>query len=315
VTSLSGDPVRDQPRPKATLPEAAYRPGPVTVGVAIYGLLYLVWERTGWGSETVRNVVSNVAFMPLNLAVAALYGRASLNPTLPSGTRQMLALLGLGSLFVFCGNSISTYYVLALHDNPHFSWADVFYLSDSVLILAALRVVPISRRTRLERWKFVLDAAMVLAAGGVAIWYFSVRPALAAGMHDLTTTLVASAYPLVSLLVLLGISTVLLRGPLDPNRRALNLVLGGVLLSVIADLTFDLVQLEVGGRSASLIDGVYLLFYLLLLSGGELYLRFPLPYVSTPGEFRPRRRSCCCSIPRSTPGPIRSAASPWVRPS
>jgi diguanylate cyclase (GGDEF)-like protein/PAS domain S-box-containing protein len=256
--------------------------------VAIYGLLYLVWERTGWGSETFRNVVSNVAFMPLNLAVAALYGRASLNPTLASGTRQMLALLGLGSLFVFCGNSISTYYVLALHDNPHFSWADAFYLADSVLILAALRMVPVSRRTHLERWKFVLDAAMVLTAGGVAIWYFSVRPALAAGMQDLPTTIVASAYPLVSLLVLLGLSTVLLRGPLDPNRRALNLVLGGVLLSVVADLTFDLVQLEEGGRSASLIDGVYLLFYLLLLGGGEMYLRYPLPHVASPGEFRPR---------------------------
>ena len=288
MTSLGSDTEGEATPPKPALPAAAYRPGPLTLAVAIYGLTYLVWERTGWGSETLRNVVSNVAFMPLNLAVAALFGRASHNRTLASGTRQMLALLALGSVLVFCGNVISTYYVLALHDNPHVSWADVFYLTDSVLILAALRMVPISRRTRLERWKFVLDAAMVLSAGGVAIWYFSVRPALAAGMDDLTTTLVASAYPLVSLLVLLAISTVRLRGPLDPNRRALNLILGGVLLSVIADLTFDLVQLEVGGRSASVIDGVYLMFYLLLLSGGELYLRFPLPYVASPGEFRPR---------------------------
>jgi diguanylate cyclase (GGDEF)-like protein/PAS domain S-box-containing protein len=288
VTSLVGDSDGEQNPPKPALPAAAYRPGPFTLCVAIYGLAYIIWERAGWGSETVRNVVSNVAFMPLNLAVATLFGRACLNHTLPSGTRQMLALLGLGSLFVFAGNAISTYYVLALHDNPHVSWADVFYLTDSILILAALRMVPISRRTRLERWKFALDAAMVLSAGGIAIWYFSVRPALAAGMDDLTTTLVASAYPLVSLLVLLGVSTVLLRGPLDPNRRALNLVLGGILLSVIADLTFDLVQLQAGGRSASIIDGVYLMFYLLLLSGGELYLRFPLPHVASPGEFRPQ---------------------------
>ena len=227
MTSLGSEAEGEQPPPKPSLPSAAYRPGPVTLGVAIYGLLYLVWERAGWGSDTLRNVVSNVAFMPLNLTVAALLGRASRNHTLAEGTRQTLALLALGSVFVFCGNVVSTYYVIALNDNPQVSWADAFYLSDSLLILAALAAVPISRRTRLERWKFALDAAVVLIAGGVAIWYFSVRPTIAAGIGSLGATLVASAYPLVSLLVILGITTVMLRGPLDPNRRALNLILGG----------------------------------------------------------------------------------------
>ncbi len=288
MTSLGSEPEGEFAPPKPSLPTAAYRPGPVTLGVAIYGLLYLVWERAGWGSDTLRNIVSNVAFMPLNLTVAVLLGRASRNPALAPGIRQTLGLLALGSVFVFCGNVVSTYYVIVLDDNPQVSWADAFYLSDSVLIFASLLSVPISRRTRMERWKFALDAAMVLIAGGVAIWYFSVRPMLAEHGDQLGVALVGSAYPLVSLLVLLGTTTVLLRGPLDPNRRALNLVLAGLSLSVVADLTFDLVQLEAGGRTASLIDGVYLLFYLLLVAGGELYLRFPLAYVASAREFRPR---------------------------
>ncbi|HEX2449762.1 MAG TPA: EAL domain-containing protein [Gemmatimonadales bacterium] len=288
MTSLGSESDGEQTPPKRSLPSAAYRPGPATLGVAIYGLLYLAWERTGWGSDTLRNVVSNVAFMPLNLSVAAILGRASRNDSLPSGTRQALALLALGSVFVFCGNVVSTYYVLALDANPQVSWADAFYLSDSALIFAALLSLPISRRTRLERWKFALDAAMVLISGGVGIWYFSVRPTMAAGIESLSVTLVTSAYPMVSLLVLLGVTTVLLRGALDPNRRALNLILSGLLLSVVADLTFDLVQLEEGGRTASVIDGVYLLFYMLLVAGGELYLRFPIPHVASAGEFRPR---------------------------
>ena len=85
VTSLGSEAEGEQPPPKASLPSAAYRPGPVTLGVAIYGLLYMVWERAGWGSDTLRNVVSNVAFMPLNLTVAALLGRASRNHTLADG--------------------------------------------------------------------------------------------------------------------------------------------------------------------------------------------------------------------------------------
>ena len=72
---------------------------------------------------------------------------------------------------------VSIYYLIALDNNPPVSWADPFYLGDSLLILAApCRRSALTRRTRLERWKFVLDAAMVLLAGGVAIWYFCVRP-------------------------------------------------------------------------------------------------------------------------------------------
>ena len=106
--------------------------------------------------------------------------------------------------------------------NPPVSWADPFYLSDSLLTLVALLSFPLARRTRLERWKFVLDAAMVLVGGGVAIWYFSVRPTAASQESSIVVTLLAFAYPLVSMLVLLGVTTVLLRRPIDGNRRGVR---------------------------------------------------------------------------------------------
>jgi hypothetical protein len=43
----------------------------------LYAVGYLVWERIDWGTPTIRNLVSNVAFMPLNLAVVTLTGLAS----------------------------------------------------------------------------------------------------------------------------------------------------------------------------------------------------------------------------------------------
>src|ERR671911_229083 len=147
-----------------------------TLVTALYALAYLVWERNDWGTETVRNLVSNVAFMPLNLAVMTLTGLASRSPVLDPGVRRALRLLALGSAMVFIGNAISTWYLMVLQENPPISWADVFYLSDSLLILAALLSFPLARRTRLERWKFGLDAAMVLVGGAVAIWFFSIRP-------------------------------------------------------------------------------------------------------------------------------------------
>jgi diguanylate cyclase (GGDEF)-like protein/PAS domain S-box-containing protein len=166
--------------------------------------------------------------------------------------------------------------VLALHQSPTVSWADPFYLTDSLLTLGALLSFPLARRTRLERWKFVLDAAMVLVGGGVAIWYFSVRPTAASQESSIVVTLLAFAYPLVSMLVLLGVTTVLLRRPIDGNRLAFALLVTGVSVGVVGDLTFNLVQLEVGGRSASWADVVFLFCYVMMICSAELYWRRPV---------------------------------------
>ncbi len=250
--------------------------GSVALATAIYAVLYLVWERSGWGSATVRDIVGNVAFMPINLTVLTLFALASRQEILDPAVRRALRLLGLGGATVFIGNAISTGYVLALHDSPPVSWADPFYLTDSLLTLTALLSFPLARRTRLERWKFLLDAAMVLVGGAVAIWYFSVRPTAASEESSHVVTLLAFAYPLASMLVLLGVTTVLLRRPVDGNRLAFRLVVTGVAVGVVADLTFNLVQLELGSRSASWADAVFLLCYVMLIGGAELYWRRPV---------------------------------------
>ncbi|HWB40766.1 MAG TPA: EAL domain-containing protein [Gemmatimonadales bacterium] len=257
----------------------------------LYAIGYLVWERNEWGTPEIRNLISNIAFMPLNLGVATMMLLASRSEVLDPGVRRALRLLGLGSVMVFLGNAISTYYLMVLDRNPPVSWADLFYLSDSLLILTALLSFPLARRTRLERWKFVLDAAMVLVGGAVAIWYFSVRPTAGATENSsLVITLLAFAYPLVSMLVLLGITTLILRRPTDGNKVAFGLIVGAVSTSVVADLTFNLVSLEAGSRTVSVIDGAYLLCYVMLMAGAELYYRRPVPRATTGATPRPRNQ-------------------------
>jgi diguanylate cyclase (GGDEF)-like protein/PAS domain S-box-containing protein len=255
--------------------------------MAVYGLAYLVWERSGWGSEAVRAFVGTAAFMPLNLLTGLLLALASTNPVLDRSVRRALRLFAIGSLTVLIGNSVSLYQMLVLKTNPPVSWADVFYLSDSALMFAAMLSFPLARRIRSEQWKFILDAAMVVTGGAVAIWFFNVRPSWAAGENRLDVTVLAFAYPLANLLVMLGCTTVLLRGPLDRNRLAFRLLVWGTLASIVADLTFNLVLLETGGRSAAWVDGVYLLFYLLLTASGELYLRRPEPFAPRPAATAP----------------------------
>ena len=255
--------------------------GIVALFTVLYGLLYLIWEQSRWGSDALRAFIGNVAFMPLNLTVLTLFALASRQEALDPGVRRALRLLAFGAAMVFTGNAISAGYVMESGGGPHVTWADFFYLSDSLLTLTALLSFPLARRTRLERRKFLLDAAMVLVGGGVAIWYFSVRPTAAAEESSLVVTLMAFAYPLAGMLVLLGVTTVLLRRPTDANRLAFGLLATGVSVGVVADLTFNLVQLQIGNRTASWADGVFLICYVMLIASGELYWRRPVAQRAT----------------------------------
>jgi diguanylate cyclase (GGDEF)-like protein/PAS domain S-box-containing protein len=263
--------------------------GPYALLAVVYAGAYLVWERSDWGSPIVRDLLGNIAFMPLNLAVLGLYFAAARSRVLDPGVRRALRFLALGSGLVFTGNAISTWYLMGLHQNPPVSWADPFYLADSLCTLAALLSFPLARRTRMERWKFVLDSAMVLVGGAVAIWFWSVRPA-ADGTSSMVVTLLAYAYPLASLLLLLGITTVLLRRPVDGNRLAFGMMVTGVTISIVADLTFNYIIRETGGRSASWIDAVYLICYLLLIASAERYYRLPQARVEGAATPRPRNQ-------------------------
>ena len=262
---------------RASLARLARLPvGSVAFATALYAVVYLVWERSQWGSAAIRDFIGNVGFMPLNLSVLTLFALASRRETLDPAVRRALRLLAVGAGMVFTGNAISAGYVVTLRDSPPVSWADPFYLSDSLLTLAALLSFPLVRRARMERRKFLLDAAMVLVGGAVAIWYFSVRPTAASQENNIVVTLLAFAYPLASLLVLLGVTTVVLRRPIDANRFAFRLLVTGISVGVIGDLTFNLVQLEVGSRTATWADAVFLICYVLLIWSGELYLRRPI---------------------------------------
>ncbi len=251
-------------------------PGVWALATAIYAVVYVAFERSGVGSESLRDLVSNLAFLPLNLLVASLNLLASRNRILDPGVRRALRWLTVGSVCVLIGNLISVSYSLTQGESPAGSWADLFYLADCGFTLAALLSFPLIRRTRLDGWKFVLDAATVLVGGGIAIWFLAIRPTA-----DLESTLMgralALAYPMAGLLLLLGVTMTLLRRPLDGNRRAFRLLVTGVVLSIVADLTFDLILAETGERVMAWIDAIYLIVYMLLVMSAEMYWRHPVP--------------------------------------
>ena len=262
--------------------------GIATAVAAVYGLAYLVFERAGLGSDDLRDLLGTVAFMPLNIAVLALNWLASRRTVLDQGVRRALRIFSFAAGMVFIGNCISLWLLLVLKVKPTASPADAFYLADTLLILVGLLMFPLSRRIRVERWKLVLDAAMVLAGGAVLVWYFAIRPTQVAQADDATATLLTYAFPLANFLLLLGITTVILRGPLDKNRQAFGCLVAGILVSIVADLAFDLVLVQTGERSASWTDAVYMLSYLLLIASAELYWRRPVGRTWSASDQEPK---------------------------
>jgi diguanylate cyclase (GGDEF)-like protein/PAS domain S-box-containing protein len=256
--------------------------GVIVVGTVLYAIAYIVWERSGWGSQQLRDFIGNAAFMPLNLTVVTLFALASRNLALDPAVRRALRLLALASVLVLIGNAISIYYGTVLDTNPPVSWADPFYLGNNLLTLIGLLSFPLARRTPHEWRKFALDAATVLVGGAVLNWYFVVRPMLASGQSDVNVLALAFAYPLASMLVLLGITTVLLRRPSDGNRRAFGLLVTASLVGIIADLIFNFELVDLGRRTAVWTDAIYLLMYVLLIASGSLYLRHPVPGAPRP---------------------------------
>jgi diguanylate cyclase (GGDEF)-like protein/PAS domain S-box-containing protein len=247
-----------------------------TVGAAAYALAYALFMQLGAGSPAARDLVSELAFLPFNAAVLGLALLASGREELHPRVRRALRLIALASLLVLCGNLLSLGYKLFRHESPAVSPADAFYLADYLVLLAALLSFPRVRHAPHERWQFALDAAMVLLGAGVAIWFFVVWPGMESGRDDLARTALAYAYPLASLLLLYGLTTVMLQRPADGNRTAFALLAGGILLSIVADLTFGLIQLEVGRRGMAWTDAVYLVVYVGLVSSMEVYWRWPV---------------------------------------
>jgi diguanylate cyclase len=90
------------------------------------------------------------------------------------------------------------------------------------------------------RWKVTMDVTTVIGGAAMAAWYFLLGPALfgadaTMGMGRVT----GLAYPIADLVLLLGVSTVLLRGVVTSARRALFLLMAGTIGYLASDVTLN----------------------------------------------------------------------------
>ena len=271
--------------PRASDEAPGRRPRLTIAVIAIaYAAAYLLWLRLGGASERVRELVSEAVFLPLNAALSVVFLVAARRADTRPAMQRALRYLAASSATVVAGNLVTMQAVVREGVVTAGSLADAFFLAGYPLTLAAYLSIPVGQR-RIDRWKLLCDAGMVLSGAGVALWFFVLRP-IAGSTASAGAVTLAMLYPLSDLLVLVGITSVVLQRPVDDHHGAIAWLGVSSALAVAADLIFNLIVVNGGSRSRFVTDALYLGTYVSLMISAELFLRSP----STTGSARQHNR-------------------------
>jgi diguanylate cyclase (GGDEF)-like protein/PAS domain S-box-containing protein len=263
---------------ESLLPRAAPAPSrnpslPASATVVACAAAYLLWLRVSGAGSAARAAVVGALFIGLDALLVALFWRAARRAAHGPQLGRALRLLAATAAVARLGRAILLYGILAGRPVGAPSAADLFLLVSYPLTLAALLSFPVGGRTT-GRWKLPLDAGMVLAGAGVALWYFALRDTAAAGAPPLEVAL-ALVYPLADVLVLVAVVTVLLRRHHDGTSHALGWLAVSAALGVGDDLFRSLLLAYGGAFGVVWVDALHLAAALALVVGAELFSATP----------------------------------------
>ena len=246
----------------------------VTASAIVSALGYLLWLRVSGADAVRRGVVTAALFIALDVALVALFWRASTSGAVARRTARALRLLAGAAAVGMVARTLALVPGLAGAGGPDGSIADLFLVASYPLTLAAFLAFPMGARTT-HRWKLLFDAGMVVSGVGAALWYFVLRETAASGIASPLGVALALVYPLADLLILVTIVTVLLRRPIEDHRHALNWLAVSATLGVIDDLFRSLLLAGSGPFAPVWADALHFAAAIALVVSAELFLRQP----------------------------------------
>jgi diguanylate cyclase (GGDEF)-like protein/PAS domain S-box-containing protein len=292
------------------------RPRLIVAWVALgYALAYLAWTQLGGASERLRAVASEAVFIPISALLTLLFFFAGRRDETSVAMRRALWCLSAASALSAAGNVVTFHAVLTRQQATPGSLADLFFILGYPLTMTAFLSIPVGQR-RMDRWKLLCDAGMVLSFAGLALWYFVLRP-IAAATASPGALAFALLYPLADVLLLVGVVTIVLRRPVDDHRGAIVWLGVSTALLVMSDLVFNLEILQTGQRARVGTDALYLATFLSLVVSAELFLRHPAS--RGPAPQHPRFTRIASALPFAAAGATYTllciiALQQWVAP-
>ncbi len=266
--------------------------GAATLVAIGYLLAYLIWAVVPEFGTAQRALVTQIAFIPTDLAAAVVCWMAAARADLDRRTRRAWQRVALALLLNWTVSCLVIYHNWFLGGQPGFVVADIVNLFVYPVMLWGLLSFPIAPRTASERTRFWLDTGTVMLSGTMVVWYFVLRPIAldtTSGLLDIT---VAVAYPIGDLVLLFGSMAVLLRRPEETSRRALAFVAAGLLTFFLSDLVDSYLTLN-GTGDRRWLSAMWIARGVFVIAGAQYFRRgapsdaAPAPHQTTPFSLMP----------------------------
>ena len=221
-------------------------------------VVYLLWHVTHLGGSRHQQIIGDVFNVPFyGLAIVACLG-AGRRTGATARLRRSWRLLAVGNACYLLGDIMQTVEEATLHRIPYPSPADLAYLSFYGFFFAGLVGFARSSRSTTRRVMLALDVVTVALAGAAVLWYFVAGPSAMGPRLPWLQEVLAVAYPLGDLLLLLGAAATLLWGVASPLRRALLTTTAGVGLYVLADVIWGYVLLHGTYQGGDWLDAIWI---------------------------------------------------------
>jgi diguanylate cyclase (GGDEF)-like protein/PAS domain S-box-containing protein len=251
----------------------AHRPGidaVLAAALVAYGALYLGWQSFRWGSPDIQLFIADASFIPFGVVGTAFALLAARRAQTRPMRRAWIAISL--ALAAFCAGDVAWFFLEAvLGVSPYPSVADVGYLAFYPFLLIGLLALP--RRRPQNPGRTLLDMAIVAVGSGVVVWRLVLQPVAGAGSGFGVETFVALAYPVGDLLLIFGLAVTFVSRVVGTSRVVLGLLAVGLVLNVVADLSYARLSLDQTYESGTWMDACWALGWVFMGLAGFVQAR------------------------------------------
>ena len=241
------------------------------------------WYFGQWGGPELTTLISDATYVPLALVFTVLAARVALSRRQEARTRSAWRVITIAFTCQLAAHIAWFAQSHLLGTTGYPTTADYCLLLFSPFMFAGLLMLPGQLRRRRDRQKLTLDALIVGSGGFIAIWYLLLGPILNAPGFTAWQRTFTAVLPIGDLLLVLAMSTAMLRRHQSETPAPIRLLAGAIALTVIADVSYSWIQLNGGFTGGSWPDLLWLAgCFLLVLAADQQYRR--------PRHPAPRRR-------------------------
>jgi diguanylate cyclase (GGDEF)-like protein/PAS domain S-box-containing protein len=211
------------------------RAAPVVLGG--YAAVALVVAIFDLGPPDFRRQISAAALLTINAVSIWLAFRNAAASHLSPAIRRTWRFLGLSSVCIFIGHVLWSWQAVVLGYVQISPWFETPFLVRYPFVLAGILSLPLALRSAEDRQRFFLDAASVVVAGAMGIWYFVIYPA---PRPSASAYAVALLYSIGDLVLLLGIVTLWLRRGAFRGGKAITFLGAALLVNFVTNVVYAL---------------------------------------------------------------------------